>query len=99
MMYIYTPMLSLSLYPSPSPSPSPSPFSFYDKSQQNKSSSLTQKPTGHIGWHTEAGLGMVFATRVDALTSVPAAGYEQCGNEGVERGMGPEDERWVGVWD
>ncbi|RAQ99639.1 multicopper oxidase [Stemphylium lycopersici] len=52
----------------------------------------------HIGWHTEAGLMMVFATRVDDMRDwhVPGEVDELCGMEGVERGMGPGDERWIG---
>ncbi|OAL05778.1 hypothetical protein IQ06DRAFT_211045 [Phaeosphaeriaceae sp. SRC1lsM3a] len=55
----------------------------------------------HLGWHNEAGLGMVFATRVEGMRGW--AGREEvqevrdlCGLEGGERGMGPEDEIWVG---
>jgi len=52
----------------------------------------------HVGWHAEAGLGMVFATRVEGMRDweVPAEIEGLCGVEGVERGMGPEDEVWFG---
>ena len=52
----------------------------------------------HIGWHTEAGLMMVFATGVEAMRgwTVPDDVEGLCGIEGVERGMGPGDERWIG---
>lgn len=53
----------------------------------------------HVGWHNEAGLGMVFATRLDALQFVPADVRAMCGLEGVRRGMGPGDAVWEGVWD
>lgn len=54
----------------------------------------------HIGWHGEAGLGMVFATGVERMR-----GWEEgdmggvgglCGVQGGERGMGPEDGIWEG---
>jgi FtsP/CotA-like multicopper oxidase with cupredoxin domain len=55
----------------------------------------------HIGWHTEAGLMMVFATRTEELKWVE--GMEEvealCKAAGVERGMGPDDGIWVGSWD
>ena len=52
----------------------------------------------HIGWHTEAGLMMVFATKVDEMRrwNVPGEVEELCGLEGVEKGMGPGDEKWIG---
>lgn len=53
----------------------------------------------HIGWHNEAGLGMVFATRLDQLAEVPAEARAMCHVEGVEKGMGPEDSFWYGKWD
>ncbi|KAH7405813.1 multicopper oxidase-domain-containing protein [Phaeosphaeria sp. MPI-PUGE-AT-0046c] len=55
----------------------------------------------HLGWHNEAGLGMVFATRMEQM-----AGWEGrkevkqlrglCGVDGVEKGMGPDDGEWAG---
>ena len=41
---------------------------------------------------------MVFATRVEGMRGweVPAEVGGLCEVEGVERGMGPEDEIWVG---
>ena len=53
----------------------------------------------HIGWHMEAGLGMVFATRIDELADVPAEMYQQCKMDGVQKGTGPDDEVWEGTWD
>ncbi|KAF3000794.1 hypothetical protein E8E13_005831 [Curvularia kusanoi] len=53
----------------------------------------------HIGWHNEAGLGMVFATRLDALQNIPAEDRDMCKSEGVQKGMGPEDSLWYGKWD
>jgi hypothetical protein len=56
----------------------------------------------HIGWHTEAGLMMVFATRVEEMRSWDediAKVRGLCGIEGVERGMGPDDEMWTGTFD
>ena len=53
----------------------------------------------HIGWHNEAGLGMVFATRVDEIEEVPSEVRDMCVTKGVEKGMGPEDNQWEGVWD
>ncbi|KAF3037163.1 hypothetical protein E8E11_001642 [Didymella keratinophila] len=50
----------------------------------------------HIGWHNEAGLGMVFATRAAEIREVPADASELCSIEGVEKGMGPEDDFWYG---
>ena len=52
----------------------------------------------HIGWHTEAGLMMVFATKTQEMRGweVPEEVGGLCGVEGVERGMGPDDEIWVG---
>lgn len=50
----------------------------------------------HVSWHSEAGLLMQFLTRTDELAKleVPEANRELCGMEGVERGMGPEDESY-----
>lgn len=53
----------------------------------------------HIGWHNEAGLGMVFATRVDEIQNVPADVSELCSLDGVEKGMGPEDSFWYGKFE
>lgn len=53
----------------------------------------------HIGWHNEAGLGMVFTTRVDEVKDVPKDMRDVCNSDGVEKGMGPEDGIWYGVWD
>ncbi|KAJ4992647.1 multicopper oxidase [Stagonosporopsis vannaccii] len=53
----------------------------------------------HIGWHNEAGLGMVFATRAEEIREVPGEVRGLCGAEGVERGMGPEDGEWYGKWE
>ena len=52
----------------------------------------------HIGWHTEAGLMMVFATRTQEMRGwkVPEEVDGLCGLEGVERGMAPDDDFWVG---
>jgi len=52
----------------------------------------------HVGWHAEAGLGMVFATRAEGMGDweVPAEVGGLCGVEGVERGMGPDDGVWFG---
>ncbi|KAJ5027085.1 multicopper oxidase [Bipolaris maydis] len=52
----------------------------------------------HIGWHTEAGLMMVFATGVEGMRNwrVPRELDELCGVEGVEKGMAPGDEVWEG---
>ncbi|CAN9163242.1 unnamed protein product [Alternaria sp. RS040] len=52
----------------------------------------------HIGWHTEAGLMMVFATRTREMRGwkVPEEVDGLCGLEGVERGMAPDDDVWVG---
>ncbi|USP74184.1 multicopper oxidase [Curvularia clavata] len=52
----------------------------------------------HIGWHTEAGLMMVFATAVEGMQGwkVPREVDALCGMEGVEKGMGPGDEKWIG---
>ncbi|EUC50233.1 multicopper oxidase [Bipolaris oryzae ATCC 44560] len=52
----------------------------------------------HIGWHTEAGLMMVFATGVEGMKDwkVPREVDELCGIEGVEKGMAPGDEVWEG---
>ncbi|KAF9699243.1 hypothetical protein EKO04_003008 [Ascochyta lentis] len=53
----------------------------------------------HIGWHNEAGLGMVFATRVEGIREVSGGARGLCEGEGVERGSAPGDGTWVGVWD
>lgn len=53
----------------------------------------------HIGWHNEAGLGMVFATRVDEIQEVPTDVSELCSIDGVEKGMGPEDSFWYGKFE
>jgi FtsP/CotA-like multicopper oxidase with cupredoxin domain len=52
----------------------------------------------HIGWHTEAGLMMVFATRTEEMREweMPKEVSGLCGVEGVEKGMGPDDDIWVG---
>ncbi|KAF2032223.1 hypothetical protein EK21DRAFT_110167 [Setomelanomma holmii] len=55
----------------------------------------------HIGWHMEAGLGMVFVSRMEEWRE--REGWEEtralCGIAGVEKGMGPDDGIWVGSWD
>lgn len=53
----------------------------------------------HIGWHNEAGLGMVFATRTDGIQNVPADVSELCNIEGVGKGMGPKDSFWYGKFE
>jgi FtsP/CotA-like multicopper oxidase with cupredoxin domain len=53
----------------------------------------------HIGWHNEAGLGMVFATRSDEIKDVYMESKAMCKLEGVQKGMGPEDSFWYGKWD
>jgi FtsP/CotA-like multicopper oxidase with cupredoxin domain len=53
----------------------------------------------HIGWHNEAGLGMVFATRSNEIPAVPAQVSELCSLDGVEKGMGPEDSFWYGKFE
>jgi FtsP/CotA-like multicopper oxidase with cupredoxin domain len=50
----------------------------------------------HIGWHNEAGLGMVFATRANEIQQVPAGVRELCSLDGMGKGMGPEDAFWYG---
>lgn len=52
----------------------------------------------HIGWHTEAGMLMQFATRVDELATalLPAEHRALCEAEGLERGAPPPDETWFG---
>lgn len=52
----------------------------------------------HIAWHNEAGLGMQFLTRAEEVVKmgVPESVRELCKAEGMERGMGPDDEMWVG---
>lgn len=52
----------------------------------------------HIGWHAEAGLMMVFATRMEDMEGMDEAREvgKLCGIEGRERGMGPSDAIWVG---
>jgi FtsP/CotA-like multicopper oxidase with cupredoxin domain len=54
----------------------------------------------HISWHAEAGLLMQFLTRADEVAkwTLPEDVRGLCGKEGIEKGMGPEDERWVGNW-
>lgn len=48
----------------------------------------------HVAWHTEAGLLMQFLTRTDKLTDieVPQANQQLCLANGLENGMGPDDE-------
>ncbi|KAF1938344.1 hypothetical protein EJ02DRAFT_457968 [Clathrospora elynae] len=54
----------------------------------------------HLGWHAEAGLMMVFATRVEEMLAERLEGVRSlCEVEGVERGMGPGDDLWVGSWE
>ncbi|KAH8628637.1 hypothetical protein IG631_15894 [Alternaria alternata] len=52
----------------------------------------------HIGWHTEAGLMMVFATRTQEMRGwkVPEEVDGLCGLEGVDKGMAPDDDVWFG---
>jgi FtsP/CotA-like multicopper oxidase with cupredoxin domain len=52
----------------------------------------------HIGWHAEAGLMMVFATRMEDMEGAEQAREvgKLCGIEGRERGMGPNDDIWIG---
>ncbi|KAF3045624.1 hypothetical protein E8E12_010734 [Didymella heteroderae] len=53
----------------------------------------------HIGWHNEAGLGMVFATRADGIQEISAESNELCSLNGVEKGMGPDDSFWYGKFE
>ncbi|SMR43158.1 unnamed protein product [Zymoseptoria tritici ST99CH_1E4] len=48
----------------------------------------------HISWHSEAGLVMQLLTSTDELEKmqVPEANLRLCVQDGVERGMGPDDE-------
>ncbi|KAF2089185.1 multicopper oxidase [Saccharata proteae CBS 121410] len=52
----------------------------------------------HIGWHTEAGMLMQFATRVDEMVGweVTEEQRAHCEAEGIEKGMTPGDETWFG---
>jgi FtsP/CotA-like multicopper oxidase with cupredoxin domain len=51
----------------------------------------------HIGWHAEAGLMMVFATRMEEMVVEGAREVGKlCGIEGTEKGMGPSDDIWIG---
>lgn len=50
----------------------------------------------HIGWHAEAGLMMAFATGIERVGEVPEEMGKMCKMEGVERGMAPGDDVWVG---
>ncbi|OMP82501.1 Laccase-2 [Diplodia seriata] len=53
----------------------------------------------HIGWHTEAGMLMQFATRVDELADglrIPDEQLELCKAEGLARGAAPPDSTWFG---
>lgn len=53
----------------------------------------------HLGWHTEAGLMMVFANRVEEIGhwELPAEVRDLCSLKGVGRGMGPNDDIWTGT--
>lgn len=48
----------------------------------------------HISWHSEAGLLMQLVTRTDELAKleIPAPNLELCAADGIEKGMGPDDE-------
>lgn len=48
----------------------------------------------HVSWHTEAGLMMQLLTRTDELANVqtPVENLQLCSAEGLEKGMGPDDE-------
>ncbi|KAH7052198.1 putative multicopper oxidase, type 1 [Macrophomina phaseolina] len=52
----------------------------------------------HIGWHTEAGMLMQFATRVDVLASsqIPDTHLALCAADGLDRGASPPDSTWFG---
>ncbi|KAK4555094.1 hypothetical protein LTR86_007860 [Recurvomyces mirabilis] len=52
----------------------------------------------HVSWHTEAGLLMQFVTQTDELAKleVPQSNRDLCAAEGIEKGMGPNDEEY---WD
>lgn len=54
----------------------------------------------HISWHNEAGLLMQFLTRADevATWTLPKDVKGLCERKGIEKGMGPDDEIWVGSW-
>lgn len=48
----------------------------------------------HVSWHTEAGLMMQLLTRTDELATIqtPEENLQLCSAEGLEKGMGPDDE-------
>ncbi|MCJ1401557.1 hypothetical protein MMC11_004773 [Xylographa trunciseda] len=52
----------------------------------------------HIAWHTEAGMLMQFLTRPDVVGtwSLPTANTDLCQAEGLENGMTPSDDVWLG---
>jgi FtsP/CotA-like multicopper oxidase with cupredoxin domain len=54
----------------------------------------------HISWHTEAGLAMLFLVGREEVGGWELPGDVEglCGMEGIEKGMGPEDGMWEGVW-
>lgn len=52
----------------------------------------------HVSWHNEAGLAMQFVTKADevALWTIPQDVRELCDAPGIEKGMGPNDDIWIG---
>ncbi|KAF4539301.1 Multicopper oxidase type 1 [Lasiodiplodia theobromae] len=52
----------------------------------------------HIGWHTEAGMLMQFATRIDSAVGmqIPDEQRDLCRNDGLEKGASPPDSTWFG---
>ncbi|KAF2709450.1 multicopper oxidase [Pleomassaria siparia CBS 279.74] len=54
----------------------------------------------HISWHSEAGLLMQFLVGHEVVSrwTVPEDVKGLCGREGIEKGMGPNDDMWVGYF-
>jgi hypothetical protein len=54
----------------------------------------------HMAWHSEKGLGMLFASGLDAMRSwdVPNENIDLCnaGVQALEKGAPPKDEIWIG---
>lgn len=52
----------------------------------------------HVSWHSEAGLLMNFLIRTDVVKTwtLPEAHQKLCDADGLESGMGPQDEIWFG---
>ena len=57
--------------------------------------------SGHIAWHSEAGLQMQLLTRPDIVGAwdIPQENRDLCKAEGIEKGSSPDDSIYFGNFD